>query len=86
MKEITDCIRDTGCANSSIFCTLNLTSGFWQMQLDEESQHFLIHYKKGTNMPTDYLSRLPSLPVSAIKKPTIAAFDPFTPELQLLQR
>ncbi len=38
MKEITDCIGDIGRANSSIFCTLDLTSGFWQMQLDEESQ------------------------------------------------
>jgi hypothetical protein len=32
MKEI------TGRANSTIFSTLDLTSGFWQMQLDEKSQ------------------------------------------------
>jgi phage anti-repressor protein len=37
-------------------------------------------------MPADYLSLLPSLPVSAIDTPIIAAFDPFTPELQMLQR
>jgi hypothetical protein len=37
-------------------------------------------------MPADYLSRLPSLPVNAIEQPAIAAFDPFTPDLQLLQR
>jgi hypothetical protein len=37
-------------------------------------------------MPADYLSWLPSLPVSAIEEPTIAAFDPSTPDLQLLQR
>jgi hypothetical protein len=47
---------------------------------------FIVQYKKGTNMPADYLSRLPSLPVSAIETHTIAAFDPFTPDLQLLQR
>jgi hypothetical protein len=39
MKEITECIGDIGRANSTIFLTLDLTSGFWQMQLDEKSQH-----------------------------------------------
>jgi Integrase zinc binding domain/RNase H-like domain found in reverse transcriptase len=48
--------------------------------------NFVVQYKKGTNMPTDYLSRLPSLPVSAIEQPQVSAFDPFTPDLQLLQR
>jgi hypothetical protein len=38
MKEITKCIGDFGRANSTIFLTLDLTSGFWQMQLDEKSQ------------------------------------------------
>ncbi len=38
MKEITECIGDIGRANSTIFSTLDLTSGFWQMQLDEKSQ------------------------------------------------
>jgi hypothetical protein len=47
---------------------------------------FVVQYKKGTIMPADYLSRLPSLPVNALEQPIIAAFDPFTPDLQLLQR
>jgi transposase InsO family protein len=47
---------------------------------------FVVQYKKGTTMPADYLSRLPSLPISTIEQPQIAAFDPFTPDLQLLQR
>ncbi len=38
MKEITECISDIGRANSMIFTTLDLTSGFWQMQLDEDFQ------------------------------------------------
>jgi len=39
MKEITECIGDVGSANSSIFTMLDLTSGFWQMKLEEQSQH-----------------------------------------------
>ncbi len=38
MMEITVCIGDIGHAYSTIFSTLDLTSLFWQMQLDEESQ------------------------------------------------
>jgi len=38
MKEITECISDIGRANSSIFSMLDLTSGFWQMKLNEKSQ------------------------------------------------
>jgi len=38
MKEISECIGDIGRANSSIFTTLDLTSGCWQMKLDPESQ------------------------------------------------
>ena len=47
---------------------------------------YVKQYKKGTNMPADYLSRLPSLPINSIEAPQIAAFDPFTPDQQLLQR
>ena len=47
---------------------------------------FIVQYKKGTNMPAHYLSRLPSLPVNSVDSPQIAAFDPFTPEIQQLQR
>jgi hypothetical protein len=38
VKEIMECIKDIGRANSRIFSTLDLTSGFWQMKLDEQSQ------------------------------------------------
>jgi Reverse transcriptase (RNA-dependent DNA polymerase) len=38
MKEITECIGDIGRTTSTIFLMLDLTSGFWQMQLDDQSQ------------------------------------------------
>jgi len=38
MKEINECIGNIGRANSSIFSMLDLTTGFWQMKLEEESQ------------------------------------------------
>jgi Integrase zinc binding domain len=44
-----------------------------------------VQYRKGTNKPADYPSRLPSVPVNAVESPAVAAFDPFTPDLQLLQ-
>jgi hypothetical protein len=38
MKKINECIGDIGRADSSIFSMLDLTSGFWQMKQEEESQ------------------------------------------------
>jgi len=38
MKEINECISDIGQAKSNIFSTLDLTSGFWQMKLEDKSQ------------------------------------------------
>jgi hypothetical protein len=38
LNKINECIGDISRANSSIFSTLDLTSGFWQMKLEEESQ------------------------------------------------
>ena len=40
MKDITDCIGEIGGAGSSIFSTLDLTSGFWQMVLQKKSRPY----------------------------------------------
>jgi len=39
MKEINKCIGNIGGANSTIFSTLDLTSGFWQRLLHPNNAH-----------------------------------------------
>ncbi len=39
MKDVNECIGDIERAGSSIFSTLDLTSGFWKMPLEKLSQH-----------------------------------------------
>ena len=40
MRDVTECIAEIGKAESSIFSTLDLTSGFWQLPLDEKSRQY----------------------------------------------
>jgi hypothetical protein len=48
--------------------------------------NFIIQYKKGSDMPADYLSRLPASTPESSQEAVIAAFDPFQTDLPDLQR
>jgi hypothetical protein len=56
-----------------------------RLQLALLEHDFVIHYKKGTNMPADYLSRLPSTNENQLAEITLC-FDLFQPELIDLQK
>ncbi len=47
---------------------------------------FIIQYKKGSDMPADYLSRLPASTTNISQEAVIAAFDPFQADLPEMQR
>ena len=40
MHDVTECVNQIGRAGSTIFSTIDLTSGFWQMALDPKSQTY----------------------------------------------
>ena len=40
MKDVKECIGEIGQLGSSIFTTINLTGGFWQMLLQPRSSQF----------------------------------------------
>ena len=40
IKEVRECIDEIGRTGSTIFSTLDLTSGFWQQELEEESRQY----------------------------------------------
>ncbi len=40
MRDVTDCIHEIGKSGSTIFSTIDLTSGFWQMVLKPECREY----------------------------------------------
>jgi hypothetical protein len=60
------------------------TMNRFQMALLEHD--FIIQYKKGSDLPADYLSRLPASTSDTSQETVIAAFDPFQTDLPDLQR
>jgi hypothetical protein len=42
MKDVTECIDEIGRSKSTIFSTLDLTSGFWQMLLHPQSRPYTV--------------------------------------------
>jgi hypothetical protein len=57
-----------------------------QFQMALLEHDFIIQYKKGSDMPADYLSRLPASTLDTSKEAVIVAFDPFQTNLPDLQR
>jgi hypothetical protein len=51
---------------------------FQKAQLEHD---FIIQYKKGSDMPADYLSRLPPTTQESANDPVVAAIDPFQTDL-----
>ena len=47
MKEVNKCISDIGRGNSTIFTTIDLTSGFWQMPIDKLDSHLMAFKVQG---------------------------------------
>jgi transposase InsO family protein len=47
IREIQECIDQIGRNDSKIFSALDLTSGFWQMELEEQSRHLTAFTVKG---------------------------------------
>ena len=40
IREVRDCVDEVGRAGSTIFSAIDLTSGFWQQELEEESRQY----------------------------------------------
>jgi hypothetical protein len=50
MRDVQECINKIGRAGSSIFSSIDLTSGFWQMMLSPEQEVHRLHDPQGRSV------------------------------------
>ena len=42
IREVRDCVDEVSLADSNVFSTIDLTSGFWEQSLEEESHQYKV--------------------------------------------
>ena len=54
MRDVRECLDDVGLEDSDTYSAVDLTSGFWQQSLDEESRQYTAFTVPGTSGGTKY--------------------------------
>ena len=54
MRDVRECLDEVGLESSNVYSAVDLTSGFWQQSLDEESRQYTAFTAPGTSGGTKY--------------------------------